>query len=475
MIRVRFAPSPTGFLHLGNARTALFNYMFAKANKGAFILRIEDTDRERSREEYTAQLMEDLKWLGIRWDEGPDAGGPYGPYKQSERLHIYKEYLDKLFTQGAVYKCFCTEKELEERRQIAILAGRPPRYDNRCRALTEGQVKSFQDAGREYVIRFKVPENTRISFNDVIRGRVEQDSSLLGDFVIARPDGIPSFHFAVVTDDALMKVTHVIRGEDHLSNTFLHLLLFKALGFEPPQYAHMSLTKGADGALLSKRHGVTSIKDFRDKGYMPEAVANCISLLGWSAPDKKELFRIDDIADAFKIDHLSKSPSVFDLKKLDWIAAEHMKLLSAGELSLRIAARGLFMPQIDGVLLHRLIDDIKGGASTLNGLHAGITAILGPLAVTDGLKSRLSQDPARKVLSAFAEKTEKAEYFDRDTFDRIIGEIAEENPGLKKRDIFVPLRLAVTGTDRGPDMHLLMEIFGKTGCLDRLKNFSEKV
>src|SRR3990167_2105841 len=254
MIRVRFAPSPTGLLHIGNARVAVFNWLFAKRHKGTFILRIEDTDATRSEKKYVTQLIEDLHWLGITWQEGPDVGGQYGPYLQSERLHIYNDLCQKFLKEGIAYRCYCTPEELEERRRIAKLMGKPPRYDNRCRTLTDAQKKAFEISGLRYTIRFKVPDEL-VVFDDLIRGACQFDMSLTGDFVIMRSDGTPSFHFAVAIDDTMMNITHVIRGEDHLSNTPNHILLFHALKQKPPQFAHLSLTMGADRTLLSKRHG----------------------------------------------------------------------------------------------------------------------------------------------------------------------------------------------------------------------------
>ena len=260
MIRVRFAPSPTGLLHIGNARVAVFNWLFAKRHEGTFILRIEDTDVARSEKKYMTQLIEDLHWLGITWQEGPDVEGQYGPYLQSERLHIYNGLCQKFLKEGMAYRCYCSPEELEERRRIAKLMGKPPRYDNRCRTLTDAQKKAFETSGLRCTIRFKVPDEL-IVFDDLIRGTCQFDMSLTGDFVIMRSDGTPSFHFAVAIDDTLMHITHVIRGEDHLSNTPCHILLFHALKQKPPQFAHLSLTMGADRALLSKRHGAFSISE----------------------------------------------------------------------------------------------------------------------------------------------------------------------------------------------------------------------
>ncbi|HHT9130309.1 MAG TPA: glutamate--tRNA ligase, partial [Candidatus Brocadiaceae bacterium] len=318
MVRVRFAPSPTGLLHIGNARMAIFNWLFAKRHDGIFILRIEDTDAARSDKKYMDQLIEDLHWLGLTWQEGPDVGGQYGPYLQSERLHIYHDFCQKFLKEGIAYRCYCTPEELEERRRIAKLTGRPPRYDNRCRELTDKQKKAFETSGLNFTIRFKVPDELVI-FDDLIRGTCQFNMSLIGDFVIMRSDETPSFHFAVAADDTLMNITHVIRGEDHLSNTPCHILLFNALKTPSPQFAHLSLTMGADRTLLSKRHGAFSISEYRKLGYLPEALLNYMMLLGWAPKNKKEKFTVEDIINTFEIRDMSKASSVFDQQKLDWL------------------------------------------------------------------------------------------------------------------------------------------------------------
>jgi len=264
MVRVRFAPSPTGYLHIGNARTALFNYLFARKNNGVFILRIEDTDKERSKKEYEEGIIEDLRWIGIEWDEGPDVGGEYGPYRQSERLSIYREVADRLLKEGKAYKCFCTKEEIEKRTKGTG-------YDGKCRSLTEKEIEKFEKEGKEYVLRFKIPEKKKIVVNDLIRGKVEFETDFITDFIIMKSDNTPTFHFAVVVDDYLMKITHVIRGEDHLSNTPKHIMLFEAIGSEIPEFAHMSMTLGPDRTRLSKRHGATSVKAYKEDGYLPEA------------------------------------------------------------------------------------------------------------------------------------------------------------------------------------------------------------
>ncbi|MDO8137697.1 MAG: glutamate--tRNA ligase, partial [Candidatus Brocadiales bacterium] len=323
MTRVRFAPSPTGLLHIGNARTALFNWLFARHSGGSFILRIEDTDIARSDPRYTQQIIEDLRWLGLDWQEGPDIGGAYGPYLQSQRLGLYQESSKRLLDSGKAYPCYCTPGELESRRQASRAKGKPPRYDNRCRNLSEKEKRAFDAEGRRPSLRFMIPDK-RIVLEDIIRGKCEFNMALFGDFVLMKADGTPSFHLAVAVDDSLMKITHVIRGEDHLTNTPLHLLLFETLGYEPPHFAHLPLIAGEEG-LLSKRQGAFSIKDYRERGYLPEALVNYMLLLGWSTREKREKFSQEEAIERFELNHVSRSPSTFDEKKLDWLAGQYLR------------------------------------------------------------------------------------------------------------------------------------------------------
>src|SRR3989338_6849655 len=311
MIRVRFAPSPTGFLHIGNIRTSLFNYLFAKPSVGKFILRVEYTDLERSKPEYREALLEDLLWMGIRWDEGPGVGGEFGPYLQSERLSIYRKYLDQLIKEGKAYYCYVTEEELEDIKRLARAEHKPPRFDNRGRNFTKGEIEKRKARGIKPTVRFKI-ENPVLNLHDLIRGDVEFNlDEMVGDFVIQRADGTPTFHMAVCVDDGLMKMTHVIRGEDHLSNAPKHILLLKAMGFEPPQYGHLSLIHGEGGEPLSKRLESVSVKEFRKKGILPHALANYIALLGWAPGDNREIFTWEALQQAFDLNQINKSSSIY--------------------------------------------------------------------------------------------------------------------------------------------------------------------
>ena len=284
-MRLRFAPSPTGQLHVGNARTALFNWLLAKGKGGTFVFRVEDTDRARSTTASEHAIIEDLRWLGLDWDEGVDAGGEHGPYRQSERLHIYRAHAVELMSNGHAYRCFCSEQQLEADRQAALQAGRPPKYSGRCREISRQQARRRIDTGDPAVIRFRVPEGREVVFDDAVRGEVRFNTEVIGDPVLVRSDGVPAYNYAVVIDDALMEVTDVIRGEDHISNTPRQILLYEAFGWSPPRFAHVSLVMGPDHSPLSKRHGATSVKEFRDRGYLPEALTNYLALIGWSPGD----------------------------------------------------------------------------------------------------------------------------------------------------------------------------------------------
>src|ERR687883_39637 len=332
-MRVRFAPSPTGRLHVGNARTALFNWLLARGHGGTFILRIEDTDVERSTRESEAAILRDLQWLGLDWDEGPDKGGPHGPYRQSERLHLYESYAMELLNADAAYFCFCTAAQLEAERQAALAAGRPARYAGTCRALPRDHAQARIDAGERPAIRFRIPANRDVIFKDVVRGDVRFNTEVIGDPVIVRADGHPAYNFAVVIDDALMEVTHVIRGEDHISNTPRQILVYEALGFAAPAFAHLALVMGPDHSPLSKRHGATSVAEFRSKGYLPEALVNYLALIGWSPGHDEELLPIDELARRFSLDAVGKSAGVFDLEKLAWVNRHYIKLADPRRLA----------------------------------------------------------------------------------------------------------------------------------------------
>jgi len=336
--RVRIAPSPTGFLHIGTARTALFNYLFAKKHNGKFILRIEDTDTKRSSKKFEEDIVEGLKWLKISWDEGvsPDDPkeeiGDYGPYRQSQRKKIYKKYIEKLLKEDKAYYCFCTKEELEAQKQYQLSIGQPPKYNGKCRGLDKKIVQQNLKDGKDYIIRFKTPGD-KVIFNDLIKGKVEFDTALLGDIAIAKDEETPLYNLAVVIDDYEMKITHILRGEDHLSNTPKQILLLRALDLDIPEYGHFSLILGPDKSKLSKRHGAVSVNEYKDKGYLPESMVNFISFLGWNPGTEKEIFSLNTLAKEFSLERTQKSSSVFNIKKLDWLNGFYIRNKSLAKLT----------------------------------------------------------------------------------------------------------------------------------------------
>jgi nondiscriminating glutamyl-tRNA synthetase len=331
-IKTRFAPSPTGLFHIGNARTALFAYLFARSKGGSFILRIEDTDRERSTKEFEKNIIEGLKWLGLDWDEGPDIGGPYGPYRQMERLDIYEKYLKKLLDENLAYYCFCSEDELEAERQYRLSQGQTPKYSGKCRNLSKEEVEKNIQSGKPYIIRFKTPAK-KVVVNDIIKGKIEFDTELIGDFTIAKDLKSPLFLLSSAVDDIEMKITHVIRGEDHLSNTPKQMLILEALGLPGLKYGHLPMILGPDKSKLSKRHGATSVIEYKNDGYLPDALINFMALLGWNPGTEKEIFSLNSLIKEFSIDRVQKGGAIFNLKRLDWINGFYIRIMNLEKLT----------------------------------------------------------------------------------------------------------------------------------------------
>ena len=468
MVRVRFAPSPTGYLHLGNARTALFNYIYARHTGGKLILRIEDTDRERSKKEYEEMLMDDLKWLGIEWDEGPDVGGDFGPYRQSERGDIYKEYVEKLEQSGHVYKCYCTPEELEEERKKALAEGRPPRYSGKCRNLTEEERKKLEGEGKSYVWRFRVPDGEYIIFEDLIKGTVEINVDEFGDFVIVRSDGSPVYNFVVVVDDALMKITHVIRGEDHLSNTPKQILIYRALGFQEPKFAHLPMILGEDRSKLSKRHGAVSVRAFRDDGYVSEAMFNGLSLLGWHPKRDTEVISKEEIIAEFDIEDVHNAPAVFDRAKLKWLNSVYIReILDLEDVTGRAVPffeRFGYKADFDYYL--KVMDVIRDSLETFMDIKERAK----PFFVDDfhydeDAQNFLRDESGYKVVQVFYEKIKDFERITKEDFKKITKEIQKEL-GVKGKGLFMPIRVALTGTTSGVDIAMLVEVIG----IDKVKH-----
>ncbi|NUO07869.1 MAG: glutamate--tRNA ligase [Candidatus Brocadia sp.] len=476
MVRVRFAPSPTGLLHIGNARMAVFNWLFAKRYKGTFILRIEDTDAVRSEKKFIDQLINDLHWLGLTWQEGPDVGGQYGPYLQSERLHIYHDICQRFLKEGLAYRCYCTSEKLEERRQIARLTGKPPRYDNRCRDLTDKQKKEFESTGLKFTIRFKVPEELLV-FDDLVRGSCQFDMSLIGDFVIMRSDGTPSFHFAVAVDDTMMQITHVIRGEDHLSNTPCHILLFHALHQKPPQFAHLSLTMGADRALLSKRHGAFSISEYRKLGYLPEVLLNYMVLLGWAPRDKKEKFMVDDIVGTFEISDMSKASSVFDQQKLDWLGGQYIReadLERLTNLAIPYLQNAGFIStdenKIDRTKLRLTVDAVRNNISCMSQFVQEADIFFKDTIVSEIHVEFLSSEISQAVLLSFSRELHKMNPLSPEILKGVLTAVQKET-GINGKGLYMPIRIALTGREHGPTLYDIINILGINTCKKRTERF----
>ncbi len=481
-VRVRFAPSPTGFMHVGNARTALFNYLFARHHGGKFVLRIEDTDVERHNEEAVKVIYEALRWMGLNWDEGPDVGGPYGPYRQSERLDIYREFIDKLKEKGLVYECFCTQEELDRMRKEQLERGEPPRYTGKCRNLTEEEKERLRAEGRKPVLRFKVPEDRVVKFNDLIKGEIEINSRQLGgDFVIVRSNGMPVYNFVVVVDDALMKITHVIRGEDHISNTPKQILLYEALGFEPPQFAHLPMILGPDRSKLSKRHGSTSVREFKEKGYLPEAFVNFLALLGWYPKDGKEILSMDELIEKFDIKEVNSAPAVFDTTKLNWMNQVYIRNYPIDKLTDLIIPylekAGFDLSQFDREWLEKVVEVTREYFTVLSDAPTYMEVFLkDDFEVEPQAKELISEDPNRlKVIELFLEKLENLEgELSSDSFKRLVKEVGKKL-GVKGKNLFMPIRIGLTGRMSGVELPVLVELLGKERVLRRLKNSLSKI
>lgn len=468
MIRVRFAPSPTGYLHLGNMRTALFNYLFAKHEGGQFVLRCEDTDLERSKEEYLQSQIEDLAWMGIRWDEGPDVGGEFGPYRQSQRMELYQGYIKKLIEKGFAYYCYVTEEETEEMKTLARLEKRPPHFDNRGRSFTKEEIEKRKAKGIKPTVRFKI-ENPMLKFVDMVRGEVSFNlDDMVGDFVIQRADGMPTFHLAVCVDDALMQVTHVIRGEDHLSNTPKHILLLKAMGFKPPEYGHLSLVHGPGGEPLSKRLSAVSMREFRKKGYMPHAVANYICLLGWAPAGNREILSREELVREFDVRKVSKSSSNFDPHKLDWLNGQHFRLLSDEEFTKQAMAylktHGLL--KTNESLIHDILPVFKDNIERFEQLEDRLGFLKEDFAYED--LSVLQNPESVQVLQASIETIPALDPASANLYE-IFVEAVKPKVRAKGKALFHPLRIALTGRLHGPELKKIFPALGMNRVQQRLE------
>ncbi len=472
-VRVRIAPSPTGNLHVGTARTALFNWLFAKKYNGRFILRIEDTDLERSDEKYTRNIFDSLKAIGLDWDEGPDIGGEFGPYKQSERNEIYEKYAKKLLESGHAYYCYCTRDELENEKEQAKQEKRDYIYSGRCRRLSEDEAKNYTEQGRTPVIRFTMPEK-QLLFNDLVKGEINFDTSLTGDFVIMKSNNTPTYNFAVVIDDMEMQISHVIRGEDHISNTPRQIFIYEALGAQVPQFAHVGMILAPDRSKLSKRHGATAVSEFIEQGYLPEAFVNFLALLGWSSPDEQEVKPFDEIASLFSLDRVSSTPAVFELDKLNWLNGTYIRNLPIEELSERSKK---YLSEFDLSIysekqLHAIIDAVRNNLAKLNELPGAVSYFFGEAPdIDDEIRENiLKTEQSQKILTEFARLAPDLGYSDVESIHEQLGEFRKQMKPVKPRDVMWAIRAALTGRTQGADISIVISILGKKRVLHRIQN-----
>jgi nondiscriminating glutamyl-tRNA synthetase len=469
IVRVRFAPSPTGFLHVGNVRTALFNWLVARHFSGSFILRIEDTDAERSRPEFEEQILRDLRWLGLEWDEGVDRPGTHGPYRQSDRYAIYGARALRLLEEDKAFRCFCPGEELEQVRQEQLARGETPRYSGKCRTISPAEGDARAHKGEPSTLRLRVRPGT-VGFSDLVFGSIEIDTAQISDPILLRSDGSPTYNFSVVIDDVLMEITHVIRGEGHLSNTHRQILIYEALGVPVPEFAHLSTVLGPDGQKLSKRHGATSIEEFRAQGYLPEALVNYLALLGWSPTEEgQEVLGLSEIARLFDLGRVSKSPAIFDSAKLDWMNRTYINKTPPEILAERSApyftAAGLIPaepgPAVMGWLA-RVLDAVKTHADHLDQLPAETAIIYGftgdPPDLDPDAVATLKHPEAQVVAREFAARVEAKEVLTIEIYKEIVGEVKSATK-QKGKNLFHPIRAALTGRGSGPELERLIPIY----------------
>ena len=494
-VRVRIAPSPTGDPHVGTAYIGLFNYAFAKHNQGDFLLRIEDTDRTRFSGDSEQQIFDSMKWLGLNYDEGPDVGGDKGPYRQSERFHIYKEYAEKLVEKGEAYYCFCTSERLQKLRDRQVAMKQAPGYDGHCRNLTAEEVKSKLEAGEAYVIRLRMPSEGETIVKDELRGNIIFENSKIDDQVLLKSDGFPTYHLANIVDDYLMGITHVIRAEEWIASTPKHIQLYKAFAWEEPKWYHMPLLRNADKTKISKRKNPVSLNYYREEGYLREGLLNFLALMGWSLGGDKEIFTLDEMIENFSFDRISLGGPVFDLVKLGWVNNHHMRLKDIDELT-KLAlpyyiAKGYYkdenLSEVEYNKLKRIVEITREGAQTLKELPELSSIYFEDefeLPIIDEtmnkkerksiekLKSSLEAEIGKKSIGLFVEKMSKQnEDISEEEAKTILTELQEElgeGPGA----VIMPLRAVVTGKARGADLYTVISIIGKKRTLDRVARFT---
>lgn len=482
-VRVRFAPSPTGALHVGSARTALFNWLFARNQGGTLILRIEDTDTARSSQESTEGILDGLRWLGLEWDEGPGAGGDRGPYFQSQRFDLYRQFVNELEKKGRAYRCYCTQEEIDARRQSMIEEGKAAVYDRKCRSLTQEERARLESQGRPYVLRLLSEDEGETVFHDLIRGEVRFQNQVLDDFVLVRSDGRPTYNFAVVVDDHLMEITHVIRGEDHISNTPRQIQVYQALEFPIPTFAHMPMILGPDRSKLSKRHGAQSIMEYAAGGYLPEAMVNYLALLGWAYDDKQEIFGIpDELIEKFSIEKVSKAAAIFDVEKLEWMNGVYIRDLKPSELAKRALP---FMKEAGIFSSDDLSEEVK--ARFVQAMTLIQTRIKNLAEVPEktgyfftdeinydenAVEKVLRAQGIPEMLEALLSRLVGLQPWTEEKLEEVFNELAQELD-VKRGKLMQPTRVAVTGSTMSPGMFETLNLLGRAKTCERLKNTIE--
>ncbi len=485
-VRVRYAPSPTGIPHIGNMRTALFDWLFARRHGGKFILRIEDTDQARYDPRALDGIYESLRWLGLDWDEGPDVGGPHAPYVQSQRLEIYARYARELIEKGHAYQCFCSPQRLEQVRAEQQKRKEPPRYDRLCRDLSDAERAAKRAEGVTPVVRFRTPDEGTTAFDDIVRGHIEFENATLDDFIVLKSDGFPTAQLAHVVDDHLMEITHVLRGDEWVSSTPRQVRIYQALGWEPPRFAHMSVIVGPDKAKLSKRHGAASALDYRDQGFLPEALINFLGLLGWSLDDHTVIISREQFIQHFALERLGKNPAVFDLEKLRWMNGvyirEHVSQERLVDLLVERLTRDLSPSAsrpVDRALVLRLLPLIRERMQTLADAAPMVEGFLTdelPYTASDLLGKRFRDNTAgaQDALRQAKARVEALPSWEHEALEAALRALAEEL-GVKAGDLFMLLRVAATGRPVSPPLFESMELLGRERCLRRIDAALEKL
>ena len=478
-VRVRFAPSPTGYLHVGGLRTALYNYLFARHNNGKFILRIEDTDRNRFVEGAVENLINTLNWVGLEYDEGPNIGGDYGPYFQSERLEIYNQYVNELLEKGYAYRCFCSPERIQKLREEQQAKKLQAKYDKHCLSLTQDEVKQKLEAGESYVIRLNVPPSQRIIIEDIVRGQVDFNSDTVDDQILIKSDGFPTYHLANVVDDHLMKITHVIRGEEWLSSTPKHVLLYDFFGWERPKFAHLPLLLNPDKSKLSKRQGDVAVEDYKKKGYLKEALINFVALLGWNAGDDVEFYEMDKLIEKFSLERVNKAGAVFNVEKLDWLNFEHLKNKDnkeiLGMLREELKTSKYSDQEFGDEFLLNVIESMK---ERVTFVHEFITKSFyyfeAPKEYDEKTIQKRWKEDSPELLTKLRDEFEKLDNPSKEDFETTLKSLAEKlDVGLGK--LIHPVRLAVSGVGQGPGVFDLLYTIGKDEVIKRINTALEKI